>query len=413
MPSEPSLQSRGGVYQFTWKDEQIWIRVDRVHTEKQGVYGELLVRSFAPGILPHLHGPVHFNFISTQARTALVKHLGELYPLPWNGILEQLSYNVVEEHRTGAEVVKVANYVVPDRSGFRIEPILENNQATLIFGEGDSLKSYFATYLSVLIATGIADVGLTPEPGRVLYLDYETDAQTFHERVIAVTAGLMVSIPEGIYYRPMVESLTDEFSRINTIVMQEKIDVVVVDSAAPAVLLPNDAEVVTAYFRTLRALQVTSLTVAHITKEGPVNDYPFGSAFWKNLPRSLFAVKADRNEDDVAISLRHTKANNGRRLPTLGYSFRFVEDVLNVTQAEPGDYEDLSRDLPIWKRVIAILNEPKLVKDIAAELDVTPNAVNVLFHRDQQKPESKRYFAKSISGEYWSKLHREEEELRF
>jgi len=407
MPSEPSLQTQGGVYQFTWQDEAIRIRVDRVHAEKAGVYGELLIRSFAPGILPHLHGPVHFNFISTQARSSLVKHLGELYPLPWPGILEQLCYNVVEEHRTGAEVVKIADYVVPDKSGFRIEPILENNQATLIFGEGDSLKSYFATYLSVLIATGIADVGLIPEPGRVLYLDYETDAQTFHERVIAITAGLMVSIPEGIYYRPMIEPLADEFSRINTIVMKEKIDVVVVDSAAPAVLLPNDAEVVTAYFRVLRTLGTTSLTVAHITKEGPVGDYPFGSAFWKNLPRSLFAVKADRNEDDVAISLRHTKANNGRRLPTLGYSFRFVEDVLNVTQAEPGDYEDLAIDLPIRGQIFACLTGPKTIHDIAEELGIKADTVGRTLRRDLNKPVSKQTFAKSINGEYWSRLQKD------
>jgi len=409
MPSEPGLQTQGGVYLFSWRDEAIQIRVDRLHTEKAGVYGELLIRSFAPGILPHLHGPVHFNFISTQARSSLVKHLGELYPLPWSGILEQLCYNVVEAHRTGAEVVKVADYVVPERSGFRIEPILENNQATLMFGEGDSLKSYFASYLSVLICTGISDVGLTPEPGRVLYLDYETDADTFWERTNMITAGLMVSIPEGLYYRPMVESLSDEFTRINTIVMREKIDVVVVDSAAPAVLLPNDAEVVTAYFRTLRALQVTSLTVAHITKEGPVGDYPFGSAFWKNLPRSLYAIKADRNEDDVAISLRHTKANNGRRLPPLGYSFKFSDDELLVTQAAPGDYEDLAKDLPIRRRIFAALTSPKTIKDIAEELDVRPDTVARTLNRDQIRPGSKRVFAKSLTGEYWSKMHREDE----
>jgi len=355
----------------------------------------------------HIHGPVNFNLTSTQSRRQLVSHLEEIIPQPWHSIFELLCYNVVEAHRAGVEPVNIAGHSPSDRSGMRISPILENKQATLIFGEGDSLKSFYATYLSVLVASGCPQAGLIPEPGKVLYLDYETDVDTFWERVNMISAGIGIAIPEGLFYRPMIEPLADEFTRINTIVMREAIAMVVVDSAAPAVLEPNAAEAVTAFFRALRALNVTSLIIAHMTKGSKI-DYPFGSTFWRNLPRSNFSIKADRNDDDVAISLRHTKSNNGRRLNVFGYGFSFQGDMVIIKEEEPAMRQDLAGEVPIWRRILLALDGPKTVKELAEELEETPNNISQVFSRDQRKPSSKRYFAKAISSEHWSKLYREE-----
>ena len=53
------------------------------------------------------------------------------------------------------------------------------------------------------------------------------------------------------------------------------------------------------------------------------------------------------------------------------------------------------------------LDGHKTVKDLAEELDETPNTIAQVFSRDQRKPASKQFFAKSLTGDYWSKLHRE------
>lgn len=393
---------------MTWPAEQIQIRADRLHAEKAGVYAEILVTSTAPGAAAHIHGPVNFNLTSTQSRRQLVGHLEEIVPQPWHSIFEVLCYNVVEAHRMGVEPINIASHSPSDRSGMRIDPILENREATLMFGEGDSLKSFFATFLSVLVTSGIPTVGLTPEPGKVLYLDYETDVDTFWERVNMLTTGMNIAIPDGLLYRPMLEPLADEFTRLNAIVMREGIDLVVVDSAAPAVLEPNAAEATTAFFRALRALRVTSLTLAHMTKGAKI-DYPFGSTFWRNLPRSNFAIKADRTSEyeDVAISLRHTKANNGRRLNVLGYGFAFQDDMVTVTEEEPAKRQELAGDVPVWKRIFLALTSPKTVKELAEELEENPNNISQVFSRDQRKPANKRVFVKAASTEHWNKLHRE------
>ena len=69
--SIPTMETNAGVYQLRWQDEGIVIRVDRLHSEKAGVYGELLIESVDPGVWPHITGPVHYNLISTNTRAQL------------------------------------------------------------------------------------------------------------------------------------------------------------------------------------------------------------------------------------------------------------------------------------------------------------------------------------------------------
>ena len=387
--NESEFQSQAGVYQLDWPDQNINIRVDRVHSEKAGVYGEVLIRSTAPGINPRIHGPVHFNLISTNARSQLKRHLEEVHPsegnLHWDSILEQMSYLVVEAHRVGAVPIHMADYTAPESLGFRISPILQNKSATLFFGDGDSLKSFLCTYLAVITTLGLPQNGLTPEPGKVLYCDYEEDEDTFWHRLNLITTGLGVAIPDGLHWRKMVEPLTAEFTALNQYVMQKEIDLVNVDSAAPATLEPESAEMVIPFFRALRALNCTTLTIAHMTKAARgQGDYPFGSTMWRNLPRSNFSVKADRNDDDVAISLKHTKANNSRRLKPLGFKFSFQDDQLVVTTAQPIDYADLRQDSSLKDRIMEALRRGQMnPEDIAKELDESRDSVRRTLNRNK------------------------------
>ena len=265
--SVPSLeQHQGGVYQLTWRDEHIYIRVDQMHTDKAGVYGHILIQTTAPGFQPHIYGPVRLNFLSINTRAQLIKNLSETANFDWRNIVEQTCYKVVEAHRKGEPAINIAGHASSESLGMRIAPILQERQAALIFGEGDSLKSFLATYLAVITRLGINGAGLTPEPGNVLFLDYETDIDTFWERVNMITAGLGEAIPDGLYYRHMVEPLVGDLDGVKAITRDHGIELVIVDSAAPAVMEPESAEMTTNYFRALRSLNVTSLTIAHMTQ---------------------------------------------------------------------------------------------------------------------------------------------------
>ena len=366
--SVPTIQSQGGLYQLDWADEMVSVRVDRIHTEKTGVFGEVLIRTNSPAMHPHIHGPVHFNMISTSSRNQLAKHLQTIMENSWTTILEQLCYKVVESHRMGTPTINIASHEMPDRLGMRLNPILQEQQATVFFGDGDSLKSYLSTYLAVLTNLGIVQNSLVPEPGNVLYLDYETDADTFWERVNMITAGLNQPLPQGLFYRHEIESVVNDITGIKDTVMEHGISLVIIDSAAPATVEPEKAEAVIPYFRALRSLNTTTLTIAHQTKNVK-GEYPFGSTFWRNLPRSNFHIKADRNEDDVAVSLKHTKSNNGRRLKPFGFTFAFSEDDVTITTADPSKYPDLAKDVPLKERINALLLQGALsAKEVANEL---------------------------------------------
>ena len=81
---------------------------------------------------------------------------------------------------------------------------------------------------------------MIPEPGNVLFLDYETDVDTFWERVNMITGGLGVTIPDGLYYRHMVEPLVGDIDGVKAATRDHGIELLIVDSAAPAVLEPED-----------------------------------------------------------------------------------------------------------------------------------------------------------------------------
>ena len=385
--SIPTMETNAGVYQLRWQDEGIVIRVDRLHSEKAGVYGELLIESVDPGVWPHITGPVHYNLISTNTRAQLKRHLEEVHPsdgvLNWGAVLEQMSYLVVEAHRVGEPPIHMADYTAPEEVGFRIAPLLQERMPTLMFGEGDTLKSFLATFLCVITRTGTPQAGLHPEPGNILYLDWEEDADTFWHRLDMLTTGMNIAIPEGIYWRHMVEPLTAEAPAINKLVREKGIDLVVVDSAAPATLEPENAQMVIPYFTALRSFGVASLTIAHMTKQAR-GDYPFGSTMWRNMPRANFQVKADRSEDDVAISLRNTKANNRRRLKPLGYKFSFGDGAVTVTSAQPLDYPDLAQDTPLKDRIREALRRGQMSpEDIAKELDESRDSVRRTLNRNK------------------------------
>jgi hypothetical protein len=405
MPSDPTLDEQGGIYYLSWRDEELEIRVDRVHADKTGVYGEILIRSTAPNMAQHIHGPVHFNMIATATRASLVRHLQDVVPMDWAGILEQTCYKVVEQHRTGEPAIDIGAHGMPDVPGMRVDPILQEKQSTLFYGDGDSLKSFFATFISTLVLTGQTRAGLIPEVGNVLYLDYETDVDTFWHRVNMITQGLKRAPPDGLFYRTMLERLTDEFPRISELVRKHDIKLVVVDSAAPATLEPETADAVTGFYRALRALKCTSLVIAHQTKSAK-GDYPFGSTFWRNLPRSNFHIQADRNQTDPVISLRHTKSNNGRRLPTQGYAFNFDEDTLTIEMASAADYPDLSHGVKNIDRIVHVLKDGAKSSSNILEMlnagDVKPISINTLQVTLTKGHEDKRL---SHYGAHWGILH--------
>ena len=399
--SEPRFDRNATEMQLTWGDpEHITIQAEGVSANKHGVYGRLTITNTATPERSHLHGPVQCNFTASTTRKQLASTLSDMLAIDWLPIIEYTCNTFARAHQMGEAPVHMADLEMPESLGMRVAPILKENSPTIFFGEGDSLKSYFATYLAVITRLGYPAAGLMPEPGNVLFLDYEEERDTFWERLNMITAGLGEAIPDGIWHHKMVQPLHTEFSAVNQMVRDNMIELVIVDSAAPASSKPEEAESVIDYFNSLRSLNVTSLTIAHDTKSTQgVGQYPFGSVFWRNMARSLFFVKADHDDDSVAISLRHTKSNNSKRLPLLAWEWHFDQDAVHVSTATPSDYVELSKGLGLRERLSEILNQPQSVRDIAEELGADQGSIRKTLNRGEKKGTFQR------QGDLWAKAY--------
>lgn len=382
--SVPTLKNGGGVYELIWHEEQIVARVDKlVENSKYETSAEVLIRSSIPGVPQHMH-QARVNLTSTSARATLVRQLKELAKdIHWNSIVEQISVKVLEAHREGEPIIQFAEYAPPERLGYRVSPVLEEKQATVFYGDGESGKSYLSLYLAVLTATGMERTGFVPEPGGVLFLDYETDRDTTWERINFITAGLGIAIPDNLYYRYMYQPLANDIETLQRMVFAHNIDLVIVDSAAPACSEPESSTFVTAYFRALRSLQATSLTIAHVTKDTKV-DAPFGSIFWRNLARSTFKFQASREpgDDHFVMGLKHTKSNNNKRLKPFGISVSFAEDAVSFSPANLADVDELAATLPVADRITSLLRRGAMnIREMSAELDVAEPTLRTTLNR--------------------------------
>ena len=385
--SVPTLTNVGGLYRLKWAEEQVVMHLERLYEDSHyQVSGEIQINTTAVGSPSHVHGGSRLNLTSSEARRRLAKYLHEdVLPNTWTSMLEQAAVMVLAEWRKGPPVIELANHTKGESLGMRVAPLLQEHQATVFYGEGDTLKSFMGLFLAVLVRSGESQAGLTPEPGNVLYLDYETDEDTMWQRTYMIAQGMGLGIPKGIFYRYMHQPLAADSQQINRLILDLGIALVIVDSAAPAVLEPESASMTTEYFRTLRSLRTTSLTVAHVAKNATAAS-PFGSTFWRNLPRSNFQVTADRDSEHVTIGLKHTKSNNGHRLKDLGFMFKFDKDGDRVViTAEPvKDVPGLARGLPHSEQIASALSHGALpLQELCALLpNISSGSISpILSHR--------------------------------
>ena len=267
--SIPRLEVAGGAYKLTWRDELITVDVDRVvEDSKYTVTGEILVRSNSPGMPSHLH-QARLNLTSTSARRTLANHLSErMNQVDWHAIIEQTCVKVLEKHREGEPVIRLSEHSVGEGLKQRVVPILQENQATVNFGHGDTGKSFLSLYLGVLVATGHGNNGFYPEPGNVMVLDYETDEDTIYDRVRMIANGLSLPIPSNVFYRYSHQTIAADIQAIQRHVLDKSVNLLIIDSATPAVGEPESAQMTAEYFRALRSLHITTLTIAHVAKSG-------------------------------------------------------------------------------------------------------------------------------------------------
>jgi hypothetical protein len=384
--SIPGFSATTGVYEMRWNEHHILIRADRIHEDSHyNLTAEILVKSTMAGVAAHIH-QARLNFVSSTTRRSLIKELETRMPdLPWQTMIEDFVVEVLATHRKGEPTIQIAEHEQSEALRHRLYPLLLEKQATVYYGQGESGKSMFALFQAIVISAGInvPELGWLVEPGPVLYLDYETSPDEIWDRVNSICEGLHIPIPEDLYYHYMTQPLAADIESIQRDVTEKKIALIIVDSGAPASLEPETSAGATGFFHALRTLQCTALVIAHQEASGR-QDRPFGSIFWRNLPRANFRFQSatQPGENSFVIGVKHTKSNNARRLRDTGYRVTFNDGEITIEPAQLLDVEVLSETLPQHVRVTHVLEQGAAsYQELADATGITLNGLRPVVRR--------------------------------
>ena len=374
------------LWQVSWRDELVKITVNRLVDEPKSLWGEWTIKGNFAG-LPSKWMQVHhegMNLLST-AKKRMAKVLTDLYPsIAWTTIIDKTAEMVIEKHRQGEPVVQLKDLPPKESLSYRVAPLLVENQPTVIYGEGGKGKSLLSQYLACLVSEGYPIGNLQPEPGPVLICDYETDQDTVARNLVLIHRGLGIEDGSSIFYRRMGQPLVNEIESIQGQVLEHGIQMVIVDSAGPAVGGgAESAEGAIKYFSALRNLNTTTLTISHKAKN--TDNGPFGSVFWTNVARNVYRLQSEsESESRLHLGLFNEKSNFKKQAP-FGICVAFNDDKITFTEENPKTRPEMQEHLSIADQIETILKEsgrPCAVKELADDLDINSESIRTTLRRN-------------------------------
>jgi hypothetical protein len=372
---------------------------DQIHNGDRGeVVAEVMVYAGMNGSTRLLlRGNV--NLTSTRGRQDTARFLRERMPFDWGSLLEPSSWRVVDAYRQGRPGILLREAKPPPGGSAVLPPLLLARQNVAGFGDGGTLKSYFALAAGVSIHTGREVIpGLRPTATMpVAYLDWEWDEWEHKKRLRALWPDRVADdqLPGLVYVPCQAEGpLVHQIDRLRRIFAQHHIGYAILDSVALACAgPPEDAQVALAFFQALARLEVGSFLLAHVNRSGD-SQKPFGSAFWHNSARATWNFQRVQEEEssELDLGLFHRKANAGPRQRPIGLHFSMALDREGeplrtiITRADLNEVPELAKGIPLKDRIVVAIRPGALtIKELADRLDVAPEVIRMTVKRHTGK----------------------------
>jgi AAA domain-containing protein/primase/DNA polymerase family protein len=248
---------------------------------------------------------------------------------------------------TKPEVVRLADVERPGPRRYLCQDLVLAAYVTLLHGDGGVAKSLLALALAVAVAGGSREwLGRRLENGRVLYLDFELDAEEQARRVHQLCNGVgLEKPPEDLLYMSAVGHKPREaFEAAREACEEYGVELLVVDSYGVA--LHGDAEHARdvigfhqEYLEPLRALGIGVLVIDHQSRLQAGQSYQqkgaFGSVYKGNLARSVIQAEAtERGEGTLTVRLRQKKHNFGPLAEPFDVKLSFSDEAVTLQAVE-------------------------------------------------------------------------------
>jgi hypothetical protein len=312
---------------------------------------------------------------SDRERASLARTLtGTIPDFPWMTALTQVAEMTFEMFRAGEPTVRLSDVPAPREPTYLADPLLPLNETTILYGDGDAGKSTIALWIALCVALGRGGIGFElPKPGPVLYVDWETNAETHARRLRRLAEGMGVTGPLDVHYRRVIRPVGEEIRNLQHEVHRLGAVLVIVDSLGFCTgggygESINDSSVATGAMNALRSLNVTRLALHHISHaaagNGNGSSAPTGSRYFRNAARCLWEIQRSPISPDLAnIGLYNRKMNDdGKREQPIAWQMDYGEnrgDPIRLSPTTLADDEDLLHKMSVGDQIALYLKEHK------------------------------------------------------
>jgi hypothetical protein len=378
-----------GVCVATWGPPVfIEMTFDRFADERSELTAEIIVKSTVPGLERQIYQR-RLNLLSARSVSEHAKALDAKTrerELNFSELLEPVLMQVISAYREGDPAIALNQ--VPPRLGSRwaIPQLALLDLPTFAWALPEQAKTWLAVAVACSLQTGRRDIlGLEPSGSlNVGFVDYEQTEYDIAERAAMICGG---EAPPITYVRAKL-ALWDELDRLLRIKREHRLNYFVIDSAGMACggLPPESSEAALRFNTAGRRLGVGHFVTAHTTKDGAENT-PFGSVFWLAQMRLGWLTKReDDSENGFTLAAFCKKASTDRRPSPLAWSLSFADSRVRFQRADVRDVPELAGLVPLRGRLQhALATGPRLISDLAAELDAKADTVRRTLERSEGK----------------------------
>ena len=388
---KPEIESDGFEYTFSWPEKGCQVMVSEVRQDRDRLVAHVGVFSLVTNELLY-EGPLNLS-AGPRIRKELLNHVASRLagrPAEQNPdfTLEMVDYVVAYVRQQSKETEAPTNLyeqaeIDPSEAGLEwvVPGLVPAGDPTLVFAHGESGKSLFAAFVSVVVSVGFPAAGFSPKRTPVLYLDYEGQERSNRLRMQAIARGLEMPKVPPVLYRRCTLPLGRELAELARIVRAKGIGLVVVDSFFGASEPQKDsATSVRDYFMDLRRFGCAVMTLDHVAKHQEGERSPYGSVYKQNFSRCVWELtRSDAEDQDGSflVGLFCRKFNNGPRPRPVGLEISFNgEDPYRPTEifvkrTDPMDDPEFSRRMPMVDRIERCLKGGKrTVSGLLSALDL-------------------------------------------
>ena len=377
-------------------------KVNRLHISSDGqVKGQLEIRHNQNGQESYALVPTQFNFSTESTRTRFAKQLSDKLDIKieWAEVFDYLSQKVQELARGGEPVIELITGKDVAPPEYLLYPLIIKNYPNVIFGDPSAAKSTIAVILSQVMMLPWHDnpLGLSVPKYKVvvLYLDWEADAETIQWQATTLQRGIEGVEVLAMHYRHCAQPLANDLDELKWHIGTIGANMLIIDSqglAAGGEL--KDTQPAISFYAGLRALKVTSLILAHNSKDKDTKTRSiYGNQYFTAQARNVWEVRksqeAGSSEMDIALFHRKPPPFAGVHKP-LGFKIVFDDQggKMNIKQSDPRTVGEFMDQMSLKSRIIEELKGGSmLTKELAEVLDSSPNQIkarcNELKHKGQ------------------------------